>query len=227
MAAAASTAPPPHTRCHVRSGPGPTRSVSARPHTPPRPDRAGPATSTAPPPAVDTAAPGTPHPCRRRCRRPPPTARAHPDRHSYALVPPGPPANVGTTGQAHPDRQPTTTCERGPGPNNQAPPYRLIHQVSRGLRRAAVNNLAIQALVAAYTADKAIVDESSARAAVAEVTADWPAPRRDHHEAPPAEPAGLLLVRVGKAPARLRDCGGRCDHCEVCDLLPRTAIPRI
>ena len=47
----------------------------------------------------------------------------------------------------------------------------LIHQVSRGLPRA-VNNLAVQALVAAYAASKAIVDESSARAAVAEVTAD-------------------------------------------------------
>ncbi len=47
----------------------------------------------------------------------------------------------------------------------------LIHQVSRGLPRA-VNNIAIQALVAAYAANKAIVDESSARAAVAEVTAD-------------------------------------------------------
>ena len=47
----------------------------------------------------------------------------------------------------------------------------LIHQVSRGLPRA-VNNLAVQALVAAYAANKAIVDESSARAAVAEVTAE-------------------------------------------------------
>lgn len=47
----------------------------------------------------------------------------------------------------------------------------LIHQVSRGLPRA-VNNLAIQALVAAYAANKAIVDESAARAAVAEVTAE-------------------------------------------------------
>ena len=47
----------------------------------------------------------------------------------------------------------------------------LIHQVSRGLPRA-VNNLAIQALVAAYAGNKAIVDESSARAAVAEVTAE-------------------------------------------------------
>jgi type II secretory pathway predicted ATPase ExeA len=47
----------------------------------------------------------------------------------------------------------------------------LIHQVSRGLPRA-VNNLAIQALVAAYAANKSIVDESSARAAVAEVTAE-------------------------------------------------------
>ncbi len=45
----------------------------------------------------------------------------------------------------------------------------LIHQVSRGLPRM-VNNLATQALVAAWAARKAIVDESSARAAVAEVT---------------------------------------------------------
>ncbi|MBP2371791.1 ExeA family protein [Pseudonocardia parietis] len=47
----------------------------------------------------------------------------------------------------------------------------LIHQTSRGYPRA-VNNLALQALVAAFAADKAIVDESSTRAAVAEVTAE-------------------------------------------------------
>jgi type II secretory pathway predicted ATPase ExeA len=47
----------------------------------------------------------------------------------------------------------------------------LIHQVSRSLPRA-VNNLAIQALIAAYAGNKAIVDESSARAAIAEVTAE-------------------------------------------------------
>jgi type II secretory pathway predicted ATPase ExeA len=47
----------------------------------------------------------------------------------------------------------------------------LIHQVSRGLPRA-VNNLAVQALVAAYAASKSIVDESSARAAVTEVTTE-------------------------------------------------------
>jgi len=47
----------------------------------------------------------------------------------------------------------------------------LIHQVSRGLPRA-VNNLAIQALVAAFATDKSIVDESSARAAVTEVTTE-------------------------------------------------------
>ena len=47
----------------------------------------------------------------------------------------------------------------------------LIHATSRGLPRA-VNNLAIQALIAAYASRKAIVDESSARAAAAEVTAD-------------------------------------------------------
>lgn len=47
----------------------------------------------------------------------------------------------------------------------------LIHQVSRGLPRA-VNNLAVQSLVAAFAEGKAIVDESAARAAVAEVTAE-------------------------------------------------------
>lgn len=47
----------------------------------------------------------------------------------------------------------------------------LIHQTSRGLPRA-VNNLAIQALVAAYADNKSIVDESSAKAAVTEVTTE-------------------------------------------------------
>lgn len=47
----------------------------------------------------------------------------------------------------------------------------LIHQTSRGLPRA-VNNLAVQALVATYADNKAIVDESAARAAVTEVTAE-------------------------------------------------------
>ncbi|MEU9057162.1 AAA family ATPase [Streptomyces sp. NPDC048384] len=47
----------------------------------------------------------------------------------------------------------------------------LIHTTSRGLPRA-VNNLAIQALLAAFIDDKTIVDESSARAAVAEVTTE-------------------------------------------------------
>jgi len=47
----------------------------------------------------------------------------------------------------------------------------LIHQVARGLPRA-INNLAVQALVAAYATNKTIVDESSARAAVAEVTTE-------------------------------------------------------
>lgn len=46
----------------------------------------------------------------------------------------------------------------------------LIHQVSRGLPRA-VNNMAVQSLVAAFAAGKGIVDESAARAAVTEVTA--------------------------------------------------------
>ena len=47
----------------------------------------------------------------------------------------------------------------------------LIHQTSRGYPRA-VNNLALQALVAAFATNKTIVAESSARIAVAEVTAE-------------------------------------------------------
>ena len=47
----------------------------------------------------------------------------------------------------------------------------LVHQVSRGLPRA-VNNLATQALVAAYVKRKSVVDESSARMAAAEVDAE-------------------------------------------------------
>ena len=47
----------------------------------------------------------------------------------------------------------------------------LIHQVSRGLPRA-VNNLAVQSLIAAYATKRNIVDETSARAAITEVTTD-------------------------------------------------------
>jgi type II secretory pathway predicted ATPase ExeA len=47
----------------------------------------------------------------------------------------------------------------------------LIHQTSRGYPRA-VNNIAVAALLAAFTAGKAIADESSARAAVTEVTTE-------------------------------------------------------
>ena len=47
----------------------------------------------------------------------------------------------------------------------------LIHQTSRGYPRA-VNNISLQALVAAFADNKTIVDESSARAAIAEVTAE-------------------------------------------------------
>ncbi|MGZ6693808.1 MAG: ExeA family protein, partial [Solirubrobacteraceae bacterium] len=47
----------------------------------------------------------------------------------------------------------------------------LIHEVSRGLPRL-VNNLAVQSLIAAFAAKKAIVDESAARQAVTEVSAE-------------------------------------------------------
>jgi hypothetical protein len=62
----------------------------------------------------------------------------------------------------------------------------LIHHTSRGLPRA-INNLGLQAPVATYATNKTIVDESAARAAVAEVTAEQPpkGSRRhaDHHTA--------------------------------------------
>jgi type II secretory pathway predicted ATPase ExeA len=45
----------------------------------------------------------------------------------------------------------------------------LIHTTARGYPRA-VNNLAIQSLVATYAAGKAIVDEQAARSAITEVT---------------------------------------------------------
>jgi type II secretory pathway predicted ATPase ExeA len=47
----------------------------------------------------------------------------------------------------------------------------VIHQASRGLPRA-VNNLALQALVATFAQDKSIVDESAAKMAVVEVAGE-------------------------------------------------------
>jgi type II secretory pathway predicted ATPase ExeA len=47
----------------------------------------------------------------------------------------------------------------------------LLHRTSRGIPRQ-LNNLASQALVAAYAQQKSIVDESSAHAAVTEVTSE-------------------------------------------------------
>ena len=47
----------------------------------------------------------------------------------------------------------------------------LIHQAARGIPRA-VNNLAIQALIAAFADSKGLVDQTSARAAITEVTSD-------------------------------------------------------
>jgi type II secretory pathway predicted ATPase ExeA len=46
-----------------------------------------------------------------------------------------------------------------------------IHKASRGLPRA-VNNLAVQALIAAYASGASIVDDKAARAAVTEVTSE-------------------------------------------------------
>ena len=45
-----------------------------------------------------------------------------------------------------------------------------IHNYARGIPRA-INNLAIAALLASFTTNKSIIDESSARTAIAETTA--------------------------------------------------------
>ncbi len=47
----------------------------------------------------------------------------------------------------------------------------LIHSTSRGLPRL-INNLAVQSLIAAFASKKAIVDQSTARVAVAEISAE-------------------------------------------------------
>lgn len=47
----------------------------------------------------------------------------------------------------------------------------LIHHTSRGIPRA-INNLAVQALIATYADGKGIVDEQAAKTAVTEVTSD-------------------------------------------------------
>lgn len=47
----------------------------------------------------------------------------------------------------------------------------LIHQTSRGYPRA-INNLALQALIAAFSTNKTIVDETSTRTAITEVTTE-------------------------------------------------------
>ena len=46
-----------------------------------------------------------------------------------------------------------------------------IHRTSRGIPRA-INNLAVQALIAAYAHGKGIIDESTAKTAIDEVTSD-------------------------------------------------------
>ena len=69
-------------------------------------------------------------------------------------------------------RQLAEPRERLPRPVRQyVDAVTLIHDASRGLPRQ-VNNLATQTLIAAYAQNKSICDESSARAALAEITAE-------------------------------------------------------
>ena len=74
----------------------------------------------------------------------------------------------------------------------------LIHQISRGIPRA-INNLAIQALIAAYADNKGFVEESAARAAITESTAIGPThPQAPRHGAgrPLLGPDRVLTARV-------------------------------
>ena len=80
----------------------------------------------------------------------------------------------------------------------------LIHMTSRGYPRA-VNNLALQALVAAFSAGKNLVDETATRSAVSEVVDRHRHPT-DHqrhltdHNAPPIQPAGRSAYRPSARP---------------------------
>jgi type II secretory pathway predicted ATPase ExeA len=56
----------------------------------------------------------------------------------------------------------------------------LMHHTARGLLRA-INNLATQALVAAFAQDKGIMDESCARAAIVGVTPSSASRRETRH----------------------------------------------
>jgi hypothetical protein len=86
------------------------------------------------------------------------------DRQAY-LASSGPVLTaVGAMGQVSAAGSPRSARGRLPGVHR-------IHDAARGLPRA-VNNLATQALVAAYADRKAIVDEASTRIAVTEVTSD-------------------------------------------------------
>ena len=66
---------------------------------------------------------------------------------------------------------PRRTCQTQPSCSRLATAITRIHKASRGLPRA-VNNLAVQALIAAYANNAAIVDDKAARAAVTEVNAE-------------------------------------------------------
>ena len=65
----------------------------------------------------------------------------------------------------------TSRSPAAPTPCSPMTRSALIHEVSRGLPRL-INNLAVASLIAAFAAKKAIVDESAARAAVAEISAE-------------------------------------------------------
>jgi len=93
-AAATQAVPRPDNQPRQRPRTWPTRNPSDRPHTSPPPDPATTAPTTthhhAP---ASTAARTTPR-SHRPTRTPPPTARAHPARHSYADLSLGPPTSV-------------------------------------------------------------------------------------------------------------------------------------
>ena len=118
-----------------------------------------------------------PQPRRRLPARLPARRPAHPAAHHEARRPgrPGAAHRPALRHAAHdqPGNQqlhhPPPQARRPVRPPVQRRRRPLIHTTARGYPRA-VNNLAIQALVATYAAGKAIVDEQAARSAVTEVT---------------------------------------------------------
>ena len=97
----------------------------------------------------------------------------------------------------------------------------LIHQTSRGLPRA-VNHLALRALVATSAANKSIVDESVARAAVTEVTAEQDQPGTA--DAASTKPSTSPLRPPPRAPGRWPSLSSNSPNQHDASILPHRGV---